>query len=91
MYIIESSDERLYTGITNNLSKRWQAHTSGKNGAKFFRGRYPKALRYVEANHDRSSASKREATIKRMKRSEKLELIAAQSTTHLQREYLLEP
>ncbi|GAA5316726.1 MAG: GIY-YIG nuclease family protein [Candidatus Pelagadaptatus aseana] len=76
--MIESSDHRLYTGITNNLPKRWKAHTEGKTGAKFFRGRSPSQLLYVETNHDRSSASKREAAIKQLKRSEKLLLVAEQ-------------
>lgn len=76
--MIESSDHKLYTGITNNLSKRWKAHSEGKTGAKFFRGRSPARLLYVETNHDRSSASKREAAIKQLKRAEKLVLIAEQ-------------
>ena len=60
VYIILSSDQRLYTGITNNIEKRWQAHSHKKSGAKFFRGRSPKQLVYVESKHDRSSASKQE-------------------------------
>lgn len=91
MYMIESSDDRLYTGITNNLKRRWQAHCSGKNGAKFFRGRQPKAIRYVESGHNRSTASRREAAIKRLSRGEKLSLIAAQGVVNYHRDYALEP
>lgn len=75
VYIIEASDSRLYTGITNNLEHRWQQHHSGK-GAKFFRGRTPETLRFVESHPDRSSASKREAQIKQLTRAQKLALIA---------------
>jgi len=75
VYIIESSDSKLYTGITNNLEQRWESHLNGK-GAKFFRGRQPKNLRYLEFHDSRSSASKREAAIKKLSRQEKLALIA---------------
>ncbi|MYM62072.1 GIY-YIG nuclease family protein [Pseudomaricurvus sp. HS19] len=77
VYIILSSDERLYTGITNNLPKRWQAHSNG-SGARFFRGRRPQTLLYRELQESRSSASKREYEIKQLKRDAKLALIATQ-------------
>ena len=76
VYIIRASDDRLYTGITTDIERRWSQHRDGRGGAKFFRGRSPEALVLVEAGHDRVSASKREAAIKRLSRSEKLELIA---------------
>lgn len=74
VYIIEASDGRLYTGITNDLDARWRKHQSGK-GAKFFHGRKPVRLCYTEPQANRSSASKREAAIKQMTRCAKLELI----------------
>ena len=74
VYVIESSDGKLYTGITNDLDRRWHAHLSGK-GAKFFRGRLPQKICYVEACPDRRCASKREIAIKKMSRQEKLALI----------------
>lgn len=76
VYIIEASDQRLYTGITTDVERRFEQHASGKGGARFFRGRSPRALRYIEESADRSSASKREAAIKKLSRSEKLALIA---------------
>ena len=75
VYIIQASDCRLYTGITNNMARRWQQHQE-KKGAKFFRGRSPIALCYQEPDHNRSSASQREYAIKQMSRCEKLQLIA---------------
>ncbi len=77
--MIESSDGRLYTGITTDMTRRWQDHSQGRNGAKFFRGRKPTHLRFLEAGHDRSSASKREAAIKKLTRPSKLLLIAEQA------------
>lgn len=79
VYIIQSSDDRLYTGITTDMARRWQAHTSGRGGAKFFRGRKPKALCFLEDKHNRSSASRREAEIKKLSRRDKEKLIAGQS------------
>ncbi len=76
VYIIEASDSKLYTGITTDMEQRWQQHENG-TGAKFFRGRKPRKLLYLENNHDRSSASQREAAIKKLSRDEKLALIAS--------------
>ena len=76
VYIICASDDSLYTGITTDIERRWSQHCDGRGGAKFFRGRSPQALVLVEAGHDRASASRREAAIKRLSRGEKLALIA---------------
>jgi putative endonuclease len=74
VYIILSSDQRLYTGITTDIRRRWLQHCS-KRGAKFFYGRHPIALNYLEGEHTRSSASKREYAIKQLSRKEKWDLI----------------
>lgn len=76
MYIILSNDDRLYTGITTDVKRRWKEHSGElKNGAKFFRGRKPKKLLHIESFIDRSSASKREYLIKSISRVEKLLVI----------------
>lgn len=80
VYIIEADDGSLYTGITNNLARRWQQHLSQKAGAKFFRGRKPRDLKFVEQALDRSRASQREAAIKKLSRQQKLQLISSQAT-----------
>ncbi len=77
VYIIEASDNSLYTGISTDIERRWQEHMNGKAGAKFFRGRKPKRLVYQQSVKDRSQASQREAEIKKLTRAKKLELIAA--------------
>ena len=74
VYIILCSDGTLYTGISNNVFRRFREHCE-KRGAKYFRGRSPKRLLYVESGHDRSSAAKREARIKKMDRNRKLQLV----------------
>jgi putative endonuclease len=74
VYIIRCSDRSLYTGITNNVERRWRQH-GGVRGAKYFRGRKPVAIVYLEAGHSRSTASRREAAIKKLSRPQKERLI----------------
>lgn len=76
VYIILCSDDSLYTGITTDLSRRYQQH-AGQKGAKYFRGRQPKQLVYIEKGHDRRTASQREAHIKTLSRQAKLSLLAS--------------
>ena len=74
VYILECNDNSLYTGITNDLKKRVSAHNSGK-GAKFTKARLPVRLVYREIYNTKSDSLKREIEIKKMKRTEKLDLI----------------
>jgi putative endonuclease len=75
VYIIRATDQSLYTGITTDVERRFAEHKSGRAGAKYFRGRSPVEVVMVESGHDRSSASIREAQIKKLSREQKLELI----------------
>jgi putative endonuclease len=74
VYILECSDNTLYTGWTNNLEKRIETHQKGK-GAKYTKSRLPIKLVYSEEFDDKISAQKREYEIKKMERSKKLQLI----------------
>lgn len=76
VYIIEASDQSLYTGITTDIERRFSEHCGQSKGAKFFRGRSPRKVVYSEVHADRSSALKREAQIKKLSRLEKLGVIA---------------
>ncbi len=69
--MILSSDNSIYTGITTDIKRRWQQHSSGIQGAKFFRGRKPKSLLYLETGHTKSSALRREVAIKKMSKQQK--------------------
>ena len=75
VYIVRASDQTLYTGITTDLDRRLAEHQSGKGGAKYFRGRYALEMVFTESKHTRSTASKREAEIKKLTRHQKLSLI----------------
>ena len=78
VYIIEADDQSYYTGITIDIKKRFQQHLDGV-GAKYFNGRSPVKVVYIEDGHTRSSASKLEARIKRMSRAEKEKLVKKKS------------
>ena len=74
VYIILCKDNSLYTGITTDVQRRFAQHLAG-TGAKYFRGHSPLRLVYLEDGHDRSSASRREAEIKKLRPEDKRRLI----------------
>jgi putative endonuclease len=75
VYIVKCADGKLYTGVSNDVKKRVAAHNSGK-GCKFTSCRYPVKLLFWERCGARSDALKREANVKKLSRSKKLELVA---------------
>jgi putative endonuclease len=75
IYIIEASDASLYTGITTDVERRFDEHSQGPKGARYFNGRNPLRIVYREDGHSRSSASRREAEIKKLSRGQKQHLI----------------
>ena len=75
VYMIECCDGSLYTGITTDVQRRFTQHQAGL-GAKYFRARRPIHIAYLEDGHDKGSASRREAAIKKLTREQKLVLIA---------------
>ena len=87
VYILLCSDGSLYTGISTDVNRRFAQHAAG-TGAKYFRGRSPCQIVYLESGHDRSSASCREMAIKKMHLTEKRSLIRSADN---QLESLAEP
>ncbi len=77
VYIVSASDKTLYTGITTDPKRRLAEHQSGRTGAKYFRGRTAVEMVYLEASDNRSTASIREAAIKKLSRQQKLALISS--------------
>lgn len=75
VYIVEAENGKLYTGITTNIVRRFAEHQSKQGGAKFFHTSAAKKIVFQESHPDRSSASKREAQIKKLPRKTKIELI----------------
>jgi putative endonuclease len=78
VYIVECSDKSFYTGVTNNIKKRIEAHNSGK-GAKYTRARKPVTLRYLESDLEKRYAFKREYQIKQLSKKQKELLILTQN------------
>ena len=76
VYIIEAENGHLYTGITTDLERRFSEHKSKQGGARFFHTSSAKKMVFHEQHSDRSSASKREAMIKKLSRKAKIELIS---------------
>lgn len=75
VYLLRCRDGSLYTGITNNLTKRLAAHAAGK-ASRYTRSRLPVTLAYTEPQPTQSRALKREAAIKKLSRLQKDRLIA---------------
>jgi DNA-3-methyladenine glycosylase I len=75
VYMIGSVNGSLYTGITTDLQRRFKEHQEKGKGARFFHLSAACSLLYHEEHPDRSSASKREAEIKKMKKHAKENLI----------------
>jgi len=74
-YIIECSDNTLYTGYTTDVSRRVSEHNNG-TGAKYTRGRTPVVLRYVEYHDSKSNAMSREYEIKQYSVGHKRDLLS---------------
>ncbi len=76
VYIIQSQvNGRLYTGITTDPARRLQEHNKGRRGAKATRGGRPWTLAFLAPYSSKGAALRREAAIKRLKRTDKLQLI----------------
>ncbi len=76
-YIVQCNDDTLYTGITNNIEKRLEAHNKGKGGAKYTRSRRPVTLVFYMEFKSKSDAAKEEYRLKQLSLTEKQKIIKA--------------
>lgn len=74
LYILRCRDHSLYTGITNDLGRRFQMHSDGK-GARYTRTRRPLEMVYRETCKSRTAALIRECAVKALPKPKKLALI----------------
>ena len=74
VYLIKCKDGSLYTGITTDVQRRFREHKKG-TGGHYTKAKGVVRVVYTEKHPDRSSASKREAEIKRWPRKKKMDLI----------------
>jgi len=74
VYILRCCDDSLYTGITNDLTRRCEKHNAG-TASRYTRSRLPVVLVYDEVQGSQGMALKRELAIKAMSRQKKESLI----------------
>lgn len=74
VYIVKCNDDTYYTGWTNNLEKRLDAHNSGK-GAKYTKYRRPVEYVFTHKCIDKIEAMQYEYKIKQFTRTKKTKLI----------------
>ena len=74
VYILRCSDDSLYTGMTNNIEKRFAAHNKGV-AAKYTRSRRPVKLSATSAKMDRSDAMRLEIKIKKLPKIKKIDAL----------------
>jgi len=75
LYIIRCRLGTLYTGITNDLTRRFNDHVAGR-GAKYLRGKGPLKMVFSVEVENHSIAAKLEAKIKKCSRLQKESIIA---------------
>ncbi|MFP5384922.1 MAG: GIY-YIG nuclease family protein [Bacteriovoracia bacterium] len=76
VYIIVNEKGYYYTGITTDIERRFREHSSSKKGAKFFKTGAPVEVVFKKRFPDRSQASKYECFVKKLSRTQKIELIS---------------
>ena len=74
LYVLQCSDGSLYTGITNDVARRFKQHNAG-TASRYTRSRRPVQLMFQEPQASRSAALKRELAVKAMSREQKETLI----------------
>jgi putative endonuclease len=75
VYMLSCRGGSLYTGIARDVQARFEEHRRGA-GAKYTAAHRPIRIEYVEEKRSRGAALKREHEIKKLRRVEKLSLIA---------------
>ena len=75
VYILKCSDDSYYTGITNNLDKRINAHKFGKHEDCYTYKRRPIEIKFYETFNDVLQAIYFEKKIKKWTRAKKEALI----------------
>ena len=72
VYLLECQDGSFYTGVTNDIDERMNAHATGKGSKYVYRKGFKEILRIKECK-DRSEACKYEYEIKQLSKNEKLD------------------
>lgn len=75
VYILRCENNLLYTGITNDVERRFEEHKSGAKGAKYTKAHKPLGIEAVWESETKGNALKLEYKIKQLTKSEKEDLI----------------
>ena len=76
IYIIRCGDRSLYTGISNDVAKRFAVHQSGRSSStKYTRTRHPLELVFTAEIGTRSAASIIEYRVKQLHKKTKERLV----------------
>ncbi len=81
MYVLECSDQTLYTGITPDLMQRLLKHNNGR-GAAYTKTRRPVSLLAAWQFSNRQAAMKAEIAFKSLQRQKKLDYIMTKQDFH---------
>ncbi len=74
LYIIRTSDNRLYTGITTDVARRFKQHQAGK-GAKALRGKGELELVFSQPAGEHGQALRLEYRVKQLSKQRKERLV----------------
>ena len=78
LYLVRCNDGSLYTGISTDVARRFDAHRSDR-GARRLRGRGPLELVYSRPVGDRSLALRLEHRVKRLSKADKERLVRGEA------------
>lgn len=73
-YMIRCTDNSIYTGITNDVEKRFKKHING-DGAKYTKSHKVEKIVALWRSKDKSLASKLEYNIKQLTKKQKEDLV----------------
>jgi putative endonuclease len=72
LYMVRTNHGHLYTGITQDVARRFLEHQEGgKKAAKYLRGKGPLKLVFQQEIGSRSSALKAECALKKLPKQQK--------------------
>ena len=72
LYIVRTNHGHLYTGVTQDVARRFREHQQGgQKAAKYLRGKGPLKLVFQQEIGSKSSALKAENAIKKLPKQQK--------------------
>jgi putative endonuclease len=78
LYLVRCNDGSLYTGISTNVERRFDAHQRNR-GARRLRGRGPLELVYSRPVGDQGLALRLERQVKNLSKTEKEKLVRGEA------------